>query len=62
MAMYNNIEGQQKMIVELVNNSITNREKDLKLKNVELKKRIDAIEAKMPGMENSDESDGDEEK
>jgi hypothetical protein len=60
MAMYNNIEGQQKMIVELVNNSITNREKDLK--NVELKKRIDAIEAKMPGMENSDESDGDEEK
>lgn len=40
MGIYKNIESQQKMILELVNNTITQREKDLKKKNEELKKRI----------------------
>lgn len=43
------------MIQELVNNTITNREKDLKLKNAELKKRIEAIEANMPKIQESDD-------
>ena len=46
MAIYNNIESQQKMILELVNNTITNREKDLKKKNDDLKRRIEELESK----------------
>lgn len=40
MAIYNNIENQQKMVLDLVNNSISTREKDLQQKNEELRKKI----------------------
>ena len=44
MGIYTNIETQQKMIVDLVNNTISNREKDLKQRNDELRKRIEDME------------------
>ncbi len=40
MAVYQNIEEQQNMVVELVNNTVSQREKELKRKNEDLKKRI----------------------
>jgi len=43
MAVYKNIESQQKSILNLVNNTISEREKDLKKKNEDLKRRIDEI-------------------
>ena len=46
MGVYNNIEEQQKMILELVNNTISTREKDLKKKNDELRKKIELLESK----------------
>jgi len=46
MAIYNNIENQQKMVLDLVNNSITTREKDLEKKNEELRKKIEELEKK----------------
>ena len=45
MAIYQNIENQQKMVVELVNNSITSREKDLEKKNEELRRKIQQLES-----------------
>ena len=44
MGIYTNIETQQKMIVDLVNNTISNREKDLKQRNDEVRKRIEDME------------------
>jgi len=44
LAIYSNIENQQKMILELVNNTITSREKDLQKKNEELRRKIEELE------------------
>jgi hypothetical protein len=41
MAIYNNIEDQQNMILDLVNNTISQREKELNKKNENLRKRIE---------------------
>lgn len=43
-AIYKNVESQQQMILELVNNTITSREKDLKDKNDLLRRRIEYLE------------------
>lgn len=62
MAIYNNIDQQEQMILDLVNNTISQREKELKKKNEDLKKRIEQQEAKQVVEQmSSDDSIDDEE-
>ena len=45
-AMYRNLETQQKQILELVNNTITDRSRQLKRKNEQLRQKIEQLEQK----------------
>ena len=45
--VYNTIEDQQNMILDLVNNVVTDRERELKRKNNMLRQRIETLERSM---------------
>ncbi|CDW80428.1 UNKNOWN [Stylonychia lemnae] len=60
LAIYSNIENQQKMVLELVNSTITAREKDLEKKNQELKRKIEELERQQT-VDPISESDSDDE-